>query len=150
MEIEFTPPFREFLTLMNRHHVEFMIIGGYAVNFHGFPRLTHDIDLLIGIEKENINRLRQTLNDFGFPMDALRDPLFTKEKTILRFGIAPNRVEIFSKIPGVNWNECWENRVTATTQGIELNWIGLRELRKNKFACDRGKDQIDLEELPEA
>jgi hypothetical protein len=117
--------------------------------FRKRSRLTHDIDLLIGTEKANIDRLKEALHDFGFPKDALRNPLFTKIKTILRFGIAPNRVLIFSEIPGVNWNECLENRVTTATRRIELNWIGLKELRKNKSACDRDKDQIDLEELPE-
>jgi hypothetical protein len=141
MEIELTNPFKEFLTLMIRRHVEFMIIGGYAVNFHGFPRLTHDIDL---------RSIEGALIDFGFPKSVLGSELFTEEKSILRFGIPPNRIEIFSQIPGVGWSECWNNRIEGLVSGITLNWIGLAELRKNKAACHRGKDQIDLEELPDA
>ena len=133
---------------MIQHRVKFMIIGGYAVNFHGFPRLTHDIDLFVSVSDNNIKALEETLISFGFPESSLARPLFCKDKTILRFGLPPNRIEIFSEIPGVSWDECWSNRVGSQVDNIPLDWIGLSELRKNKRACDRGKDQIDLEELP--
>ena len=134
---------------MNQRHVEFLIIGGFAVNFHGFPRLTHDIDFLVDSDKENLEQLRGVLVDFGFEGSALPSPLFTPEKPILRFGIPPNRVELFHEIPGVLWEECWINRIHSNVDNLQLHWIGLRELRKNKRACNRAKDQIDLKELPE-
>ena len=80
-EIKLTPPFKEFLTLMIRRRVAFMIIGGYAVNFHGFPRLTHDIDFLVQPANESFERLRQVLIVFGFPEEEVALPLFTHEKT---------------------------------------------------------------------
>ena len=135
---------------MTRHHVEYMIIGGYAVNLHGFPRLTHDIDFFVSASIENQKRLIESLIEFGFPKSSLGTTLFTSDKTILRFGIAPNRVEIFSEIPGVTWEECWSSRIQSPIDGTEINWIGLAELRKNKAACHRAKDLLDLEELPKS
>ena len=101
MEIKFTPHFKKFLMMMDRHQVEFLIIGGCAVTFHGFPRLTHDIDFLVGGNSENWKRLTQTLVDYGFQEQVIPKPPLTPKKPIVRFGIPPNRIEIFEKIPSV-------------------------------------------------
>ncbi|GAB4361331.1 MAG: nucleotidyl transferase AbiEii/AbiGii toxin family protein [Bryobacter sp.] len=143
-----SPHFREFLKCLLDHSVEFLLIGGYAVSYHGWPRNTKDIDCWISGDPENQSRTIAALRDFAFPRAA--DDLFAEEDAMVRFGVPPSRVEVIKKISGLNFAEAWPNRVIWHVDGLAIPVIGLKELRQNKAASGRPQDLADLDHLPPA
>ena len=148
MDILLPRDFKEFLTLLNSHGVEYLLIGGYAVSFHGYPRATNDMDIWIGISTENANRMVEVLREFGFNTPDLSSDLFLKDKSMVRMGVAPIKIEVTNYIDGVNFDECFSERVVDTIDGIAVNLINLAHLKINKKASGRFKDLADLENLP--
>ena len=105
---------REFIELLRSNEVEFLVVGGYAVAFHGYPRLTGDIDLFIRNTRENISRIVKTLEQFGFgPVGDIIEDLAQPER-MLRLGNEPNRIDILTSIAGVGFEEAWKDRVERT------------------------------------
>ena len=138
----------ENLKLLNKNKVEYLLIGGYAVGYYGYPRATADMDIWINSEKkENIHRLIAVLKDFGLH-NVHEDKLFEKEDEMLRIGYPPLRLEILSKISGVDFNCCYKNRKVVKIGGIKINIISLGDLKRNKRASGRHKDLNDLENIP--
>ncbi len=148
--IELHPDFKEFLKLLNDRGVDYLVIGAYAVNFHGYIRSTDDIDIWIAIRPDNAHRLVEALRAFGFDVPKLRDELFLLPDKLVRLGSPPVRIEIATTISGVQFDECYSRSVEAVLDGITTRIISLADLRKNKRAAGRGKDLVDLEHLPEA
>ncbi|MBI5650193.1 MAG: hypothetical protein HZC40_07095 [Chloroflexi bacterium] len=148
MDIELPPDFKEFLKLLNAHRVEYLLIGGWAVGYHGYPRTTHDMDIWIAMNPKNANRMVATLREFGFDMPDLAPEMFLQDKRIVRMGIVPMRLEITTTISGVNFAECYSERISATLDGVRVNLINLRHLKINKKASGRHKDLDDLQHLP--
>ncbi len=148
MDVELPPDFREFLRLLNAHKVEYLLIGGYAVGYHGYPRATNDLDVWVAIAADNAKRLVAALRDFGFEMPQLAPELFLHNRRIVRFGEPPLRIEIATTISGVQFAQCYRKRVSAVIDGIRVNLINLRDLKRNKKASGRHKDMDDLEHLP--
>jgi len=148
MDIELPPDFKEFLRLLNAHKVEYLLIGGYAVGYHGYPRATHDMDIWIPIHPNNAKRVVAALRDFGFDMSELSPDLFLQDRRIVRMGVPPLRIEITTAISGVRFKECYAKRVTAIMDGVKVKLINLRHLKINKKASGRHKDLDDLEHLP--
>ncbi|MBI5585858.1 MAG: hypothetical protein HY892_18765 [Deltaproteobacteria bacterium] len=146
--INLPPDFKEFLRLLNGHKVEYLLIGGYAVAYYGYPRATADIDIWIAVHSQNAEKMVAVLKDFGFDLPEITAELFLKEDQILRMGIPPVRIEINTGISGVNFSECYPERVKDVVDGIEVNLISLEMLKKNKRAAGRHKDLDDLENLP--
>ena len=142
------PDFSEFLKLLNASRVEYLLIGGHAVAFYGYPRATGDMDLWVASNPDNARRLVAVLREFGFAVDALAPELFEKEDTLVRFGIPPMRIELQTSISGVTFADCYRERLTAIIDGIPIDVIGLRHLKMNKQASGRLKDLADLENLP--
>jgi len=142
--------FKELLRLLNTHSAEYLLIGGYAVTYHGYPRPTGDMDLWVALSPANAAKVIAALRDFGFGSDTLSLDLFATEGKILRIGVPPLRVEILSTISGVSFEDCYPKRVRAMMDGIEVPVIDLASLRKNKTASGRHKDLSDLENLPTA
>lgn len=142
------PDFREFLQLLNSRQVKYLLIGGYAVGYHGYPRATVDMDVWIAISPENAKKIVDVLNEFGFGSTELSAELFLKENRIVRMGTPPLRIEIATGIDGVTFDECYRERITDTVDGQEVNLISLRHLKINKKASGRAKDINDLENLP--
>ena len=140
--------FKEFLQLLNSHGVEYLVVGGYAVGHHAFPRATGDLDVWIAVNPKNAASMVAVLKQFGFNLPELTDKLFLEEGRITQMGVPPVRIEILTKISGVRFEECYENRTIAEVDGITVNIIGLDELKKNKRAAGRLKDLNDLENLP--
>ena len=143
-----TKDFREFLQCLNAHGVEFLVIGGHAVAFHGYPRATADLDVWIAVNPTNASRLAAALRDFGFNVPELGPELFLQEGRIIRMGVAPNRIEIQSGIDGVDFADCYPRRVTAELDGVPVGFISLQDLKTNKAASGRNKDLADLDQLP--
>jgi predicted nucleotidyltransferase len=141
--------FSEFLKLLNDHHVEYLLIGGYAVAFHGYPRTTADMDVWVALNQENADRLVEVLAQFGIALDDSGTCLFLTPGNIVRMGLPPMRLKVLNEIDGVDFSECFERRVTDHWDGIEVPIISLADLRTNKLASGRHKDLDDLEHLPE-
>jgi hypothetical protein len=140
--------FKEFLRLLNYYQVEYLLIGGYAVAYYGYPRATADLDVWIAVHLQNAEKVVTVLKDFGFDLPELSPELFLKENQVIRMGVPPVRIEINTGISGVNFQDCYPGRGTEEIDGVEVNLISLKDLKVNKRAAGRHKDLDDLENLP--
>lgn len=140
--------FKEFLKLLNENNVKYLLIGGYAVGYYGYPRPTGDMDIWIRIDEENAEKTVRALNEFGFYSLELTKELLLKEKQIVRMGIPPFRLEVSTFIDGVDFDECFTEKEIVDLDGVQTNLISLRHLKINKKASGRYKDLNDLENLP--
>jgi hypothetical protein len=146
--IHLPPDFREFLRLLNAHEVEYLLIGGYAVNYHGYPRATADMDIWIATYPANAERVVAALKEFGFDLPDLSVELFLRPWQIIRLGLPPLRIEIATTISGVDFSECYAKRVQDALDGVPVTLISLDHLKLNKRASGRHQDLADLEHLP--
>jgi len=145
--IQLPQDFKEFLKLLNDHKVKYLLIGGYAVSYHGYPRSTADMDIWVAIEPNNADRLVAVLRKFGFDVPKLENNLFLNEDKVIRMGLPPLRIEVLTTISGVSFDECYSERVVSTIDGVEVNIISLKHLKINKKASGRYKDLDDLDHL---
>jgi hypothetical protein len=148
MELALSPDFKEFLKLLKEHDVRYLLIGGYAVGYHGYARATGDMDIWIAIHPDNAQKIVAVLKAFGFDHPDLNAELFLHENKIIRMGVPPVRLEITTSISGVEFEECYQARIEDKLDGVEVNLIDLKNLKKNKKASGRSKDIADLEKLP--
>lgn len=146
MEAKLPDDFKEFLRLLRSHGVDYLLIGGYAVIYHGFPRATGDMDIWIAMDPENAQRMVDTVRDFGFDTPELSPALFLQDR-IIRMGNVPLRIEILTHISGVGFDECYRDRIVDKMDGVEVSLINLHDLLANKRASGRHKDLMDIEEL---
>jgi len=146
--VSLPPDFKEFLKLLNKHQVDYLLIGGYAVAYHGYPRATADMDIWIRLDTQNANRIVAALKEFGFKHSSLSTELFLKEGRVIRMGVPPVRIEICTTISGVSFEECYKARITDVLDEVEVSLINLPHLKINKKASGRHKDLADLENLP--
>lgn len=146
--VKLPPDFKEFLRLLNAHQVEYLLIGGYAVAYHGYPRATADMDIWTAVHPQNAERIVLALKEFGFDLPGLSPDLFLKEGQIIRMGVPPVRIEIATGISGVSFGECYAARVVDVLDGVAVNLISLAHLKANKQAAGRHRDLDDLEHLP--
>ena len=148
MDIELPLDFKEFLKLLNEKSVRYLLIGGYAVGYHGYPRATNDMDIWIAVHPDNAARVVAVLRDFGFDLPELTPGLFLQKDKIIRMGNPPMRLEISTGISGVEFEESYASRIVDVLDGVEVNIIDLPHLKTNKKAAGRLKDLADLENLP--
>ena len=139
--------FEELLRLLEKNNVEYMIVGGYAVAFHGYPRFTKDIDIFFEVSKKNIISLKKALIEFGFTKADLPDELFIELGSVITFGVAPVRIDLLNDIDGVKFKEAKSSRIRGRYGKIKVFFIGKEELIKNKNSTSRTKDKADAEEL---
>ncbi len=140
------PDFKEFLQLLNSHEVKYLLVGGYAVGYYGYPRATADIDIWVATDEENVKNVIASLAEFGFTdVDA---ELFAKEQQVIRMGVPPLRIELLTGISGVAFDVCYQEGQIVDFSGVKVNLIGLAHLKLNKAASGRYKDLNDLEHLP--
>ena len=144
--IRLPPDFKEFLRLLNSASAEYLLIGGYAVIYYGYPRATGDIDIWIALNRKNAEKVAAVLSDFGF--DVPDADMFLEEERIIRLGTPPFRIEVLTTISGVSFESCYEQRVLGVIDDVEVNIIDLENLKANKKASGRAKDINDLENLP--
>ena len=147
MESELANDYKEFLRLLRAHGVEYLLIGGWAVGYHGYPRATYDLDVWIAISPANANRVVQALSEFGFSVPELSTDLFLQPDKIVRMGVEPKCIEVMTSISGVEFDECYRERLETTLNGVPVSLINLRDLKINKEASGRLKDLADLEQL---
>lgn len=146
--IQLPNDFKEFLKLLNANDVEYLLIGGFAVGFYGYPRPTGDMDLWVAMNPANAARLVAAYREFGFDVPNLREELFLKDDQIIRIGLPPYRIEVMTTISGVDFDQCFQNRTIADIDGVPTAIISLDDLKANKAASNRHKDLDDLENLP--
>ena len=145
--IEFPKDFKEFLQLLNSKEVEYLVIGGYAVGYHGYPRATGDMDIWISINEKNALKMVNALKEFGFDIPELKKEMFLQKEKIIRMGIPPMRLEILTTIDGVGFEKCFKNRVIADFGSFKVNFISKDVLLINKRASGRPKDLVDYSKL---
>lgn len=150
MDIELPSDFQDFLKLLNAHGVDYLVIGGYAVIYHGYPRATQDLDIWIAVQPENAKRMIKVLEEFGFGSPELTVEMFLKDSSIVRMGIPPIRIEITTRISGVDFQESYREKIVDDMDGIPVNIINLKNLLINKKASGRYKDLNDIEHLSQA
>ena len=141
------PDFKEFLQSLNDNDVLYLVVGGYAVALHGYPRYTRDIDIWIEPNMENAARMIRAISQFGFESLALKTDDFLEEDIIIQLGYPPNRIDLMTSLSGVNFKSCYEERISVEIDGVGVNFIDLANLRKNKSASARAQDLADLENL---
>jgi hypothetical protein len=141
------PDFEELLRLLQEHGVDYMIVGGYAVAYHGYPRFTKDIDVFFDPADDNVNRLRKALIEFGFHDEDLPAEAFTTKGNLLTFGVPPSRVDFVNDIDGVTFEQARPNIVRGDYGSIKVKFIGFDDLIRNKRATPRARDKGDVEEL---
>jgi hypothetical protein len=141
--------FRDLLELLNAHKVEYMIVGAYALAFHGAPRYTGDIDIYVRPDPENAQRVMVALNDFGFGSAGLKAADFEIGDKVVQLGFPPVRVDIVTSITGISWEEAVSGRVEGTYGDIRVHYIGREQFISNKRVLGRKKDLADLEALGE-
>jgi len=141
------PDFKEFLKLLKEHDVQYLLIGGYAIGYYGYPRATDDMDIWVAIHPDNAQKLVSVLKAFGLNDPTLTPELFLQKPKIIRMGFPPMRLEITTSISGVDFDECYQTRIVDKLDDIEVNLIDLESLKKNKRASGRAKDIADLENL---
>lgn len=149
MDLELPNDFREFLRLLRVHGVRYLLVGGWAVGYHGYPRATDDLDIWIAIASDNADRVVKVLSEFGFGLPELTKELFMRDDQIVRMGVEPVRIEIITSASGVRFEDCYQERLETTLDDEPVSLISLRNLRINKHASGRLKDLSDLENLPE-
>ena len=139
--------FREFIGLLEKHAVEYLIVGGYAVAFHGFPRYTGDIDFFVAVSESNATRLLAVFEEFGFGNIGIEKADFQQPDFVVEIGREPRKIQVLTGIDGVTFEECRQHGITETYGGMSLNFIGMDELLRNKQASARAKDLIDVQAL---
>ena len=140
--------YKAFFQSLNDQQVNYLLIGGYAVGHHGYPRATGDLDVWVEMSQINAERLVTALREFGFSPPEAQPALFLEPGNIIRMGIAPLRIEILTTISGLDFKACVHNRQLAEIEGLVIPVIGLQDLKTNKRAAGRLKDLADLEHLP--
>ncbi len=148
MELNLPPDFKEFLKLLNEKSIRYLLIGGYAVGYHGYPRATGDMDVWVAIHPDNAQKMVAVLKEFGFDHPELTTELFLQKNKIIRMGHPPMRLEISTGISGVEFDECYASKIIDMIDEVEVNIIDLPHLKANKKAAGRLKDLADLENLP--
>jgi hypothetical protein len=139
--------FQDFLRLLNANRIKYLVIGGYAVAYHGYVRYTGDLDIFIELSVPNATKLVAALRNFGFDLPQLKPALFLQKGRIVRLGYEPMRLEILNEIDGVSFEECYRHRRRSRVGGLSINFIHLSHLLKNKRASGRQKDLADVEAL---
>jgi predicted nucleotidyltransferase len=148
-----TPPlklekdFIDFIELCNTHEVKYLVIGGYAVSIHGYPRSTKDLDVCIKVSEDNAEKMVAVMVDFGFGSLQLEKKDFLRNDFITQLGHEPVRIDVLNDLNGVDFDIAWQNRKEITYEGVPINFIGYNELLKVKAHAGRPQDIADITKL---
>ena len=147
--MEVQSDFRDLLALLNEHNVEYLIVGGYALAFHGAPRYTGDIDVFVRPHPDNAKRVLDALAAFGFSFPNLTIDDFQNPNKVIQLGVPPVRIDLITSISGVSWEEADVSKEPGTFGDVPVHYIGRKQYIANKRAAGRKKDLADLEALGE-
>lgn len=143
----FNQDFKEFIQSLNDNGVHYLVVGGYAVALHGYPRYTKDIDIWVEMTDENATKIKKALDQFGFDSLGINEADFVVPNQMLQLGHPPGRIDILTTLPGVEFSGCYSSRIVVDVDGVSVNFIDFENLRKNKKASGRHQDLADLENL---
>jgi len=139
--------FKEFIKSLNDNGVRYLVVGGYAVALHGYPRYTKDMDVWVEMTVENASKIVKALNQFGFGSLDLKESDFIVPDQIVQLGYPPRRIDILTTLPGVEFSECFPLHVSVNIEDVSVNFIDIESLKRNKKATGRHQDLADLENL---
>lgn len=142
-----SPDFNEFVQSLNDNGVRYLIVGGYAVALHGHPRYTKDLDVWLWLDRDNALQVVAALDQFGFGSLGLKPEDFLVADQIIQLGYPPNRIDLLTSLPGVEFEACYADRMIVEIDGVAANFIDLDNLKRNKQASGRFQDLADLENL---
>ena len=145
--MEAHPDFKDLLALLNEHKVEYVIVGAYALAFHGAPRFTGDIDIYVNPTKDNANRIVSALADFGFGALGLTSEDFQKPDQVVQLGVPPVRIDLITSITGVSWDQASAGKISGSFGDVPVSFLGRAQYIANKKATGRAKDLADIEAL---
>lgn len=148
----FNSDYRDMIECLQREGVEFMLVGGYAVALHGWPRTTFDIDFWIMANPQNAAAVMRALKAFGAPLMDLTEEDFHRPGMVFQIGTEPQRIDILSAVSGVVYEDAASRALKMEVDGLTLKVISLDDLIANKRASGRPKDIVDaltLEKLKE-
>jgi hypothetical protein len=146
--MEIDKDFKEFIQLANLNKVEYLVVGGYAVTAYGYNWYTDDIDFWIRSNKENAERIINTLIQFGFGALDISEEDLLKKDYVIQLGFPPSRIDILTGVSGLSFDECWTEKKEFIFDGEKVNFISLHHLKINKQSTGRDKDKLDLNNLP--
>ncbi len=138
---------RDFIELLNSTSTEYLVVGGHAVGYHGFPRVTGDFDFFVRASHDNALRLVEVFRQFGFEDADKLLAVFTAVGRVVQIGVPPNRIDVITGLSGVDFDEAWSTREPSDLDGTPVAIIGRKALLKNKRASGRPKDLLDVEEI---
>jgi hypothetical protein len=141
--------FRDLLALFNAHGVDYIVVGAHALAFHGAPRFTGDIDILVRPDAANARRVIAALDEFGFGAAGLTAGDFAQPGKVVQLGVAPVRIDIVTSLTGVSWQEAAAGRVPGPYGDTPVSYLGRNEFIRNKRAIGRKKDLADIEAIGE-
>ena len=139
--------FRDFLALLAKHKVRHLVVGGYAVALHGYPRYTGDLDVFIALDPQTAESVAEAFCEFGFSKAEIDARTFLIPKSIVEVGHEPLKLQVMNAISGVAFDDAYDRRETVQIDDLEVPFIGYDDLIRNKSATGRGKDKVDVEEL---
>ena len=139
--------FKEFIELLNENKVRYLVVGGYAVAFHGHPRYTKDIDVWIELSPDNANKMLDALKKFGFGSLGLKPEDFLESDQIIQLGYPPSRIDILTTLKDLKFEDCYKTKVEVEIQDLHIDFIDIENLKKNKRATGRPQDLADVENL---
>ena len=145
--MELARDFDEFIGSLTAHGVEFLVVGGYALAFHGAPRFTGDIDVFIRPTLDNASRILAALEAFGFPVPELSPEAIADRRRMLQMGVPPVQIHVMSAISGVEWDEAWSDRVEGSLGNHTVHFLGRESFLRNKRAAGRPQDLADIDAL---
>jgi len=146
--VQFYSDFKDFIKLLNKFKIRYLIIGGYAIAFHSRPRATQDIDIFIDNSEVNAKKILKALDEFGFASLNIKKEDLIKDDAIIQLGVRPLRIDLVTSIEGVKFDEAYKNRVTINYADLKnIRLISIKDLIKNKKETGREKDIFDIDWL---
>lgn len=145
-----SPDFKELLKIFEKYKIRYLIVGGYAVMKYSEPRFTKDLDVFIATDQNNATSVYKALKEFGAPLQNLTSKDFSQKGYFYQMGSPPLRVDIMMSIPGVEFDQAWENREVVELGDLKIYFISRSDLIRSKEASGRSQDKIDVDKLKEA
>ena len=141
--------FREFIALLNAKEVKYLVIGGYAVAYHGYPRYTKDIDFWIWLNEDNAKKVVSAIHAFGMSSMNIKVEDFMSEDTVIQLGMPPNRIDILTDLETLDFETCYAQKEIANFNGLDVAMLDLDNLIKSKLNAGRPQDKVDAKKLKE-
>ena len=141
--------YKEMLQILLNNKVRFLVVGAYAMGVYGYPRATGDIDIWVEASSENSEKIHQSLSEFGAPLSEVTKTTFCEEGIVFQIGVAPRRIDIITKIDGVDFNKAYSDKQKIEIEGIKIPFLSKEDLIKNKESTGREKDKLDAKYLRE-